>query len=85
MDFLIFLQCFFLLYRSGKGNTECPIAIADLVLLYNKFMEGQYCKGDVLSHLICTNHCTNEFFCSSAHCQVLCQTEYFKMSKTKKT
>ncbi len=48
MDFLIFLQCLFL-YRGGKGNAKCPIAIADLVLLYTKCMEGQYGKVDVLS------------------------------------
>jgi hypothetical protein len=48
MDFLIFLQRFFL-YRGGKGNAKCPIAIADLVLLYNKCMKGQYGKVDVLS------------------------------------
>jgi hypothetical protein len=41
MDFLIFLQCFFLV-RGGKGTTKCPIVIADLVLLYNKCMEGQH-------------------------------------------
>ncbi len=48
MDFLIFLQCFFQ-YRSGKGNAKRLIAIADLVLLYSKCMEGKYCKVDVLS------------------------------------
>jgi hypothetical protein len=46
MDFLIFLQCFFLA-RGGKGNTKCSIAIADLILLYNKCMEGQYGKGNI--------------------------------------
>jgi hypothetical protein len=45
MDFLIL----FFLYRGGKGQTKCPISIADLVLLYNKCMEGQYCKGDILT------------------------------------
>ncbi len=48
MDILIFLQCF-IQYRGGKGNAKCPIAVADLVLLYNKCMEGQYSKVDVLS------------------------------------
>ncbi len=56
------LACIFLLYeilngitdlqqlrRPGKGNSKCPIAIADLVMLYNKCMEGQYGKGDPLS------------------------------------
>ena len=47
MDFLIFLQCFFLV--RGKGNTKYSIAIADLILLYNKCMEGQYGKGDIFS------------------------------------
>ena len=35
-------------HRGGKGNAKCPIAIANLVLLYNKCMEGQYCMGDPL-------------------------------------
>ncbi len=49
MDFLNSLQSVFL-YRGGKGNAKCLIAIADLVLLYNKCMEpGQYGKVDVLS------------------------------------
>ncbi len=45
MDFLTL----FFLYRGGKGPTKCPISIADLVLLYTKFMEGQYCTGDILT------------------------------------
>ena len=33
-----------------KSNEKCPIAIADLVLLYNRSMEGLYKKcGDVLT------------------------------------
>ena len=48
MDFLIFSQ-FFFLYRVEKGNTKCPIAIADLLLLCIKCMEGQYGKDNVLS------------------------------------
>ena len=39
----------FFLYRGGKGQAKCPIDIADLVLLYNKCMEGQYGKGDLLT------------------------------------
>ncbi len=35
--------------KGGKGNAKCPIALADLVMLYNKCMERQYGKGDPLS------------------------------------
>ena len=38
----------FFLYRGGQGQAKCPIDVADLVLLYNKCMEGQYGKGDLL-------------------------------------
>ncbi len=39
----------FFLYRGGKGQAKCPIDIADLVLLKNKCMDGQYGKGDLLT------------------------------------
>ena len=39
----------FFLYRGGKGQAKCPLDKADLVLLYNKCMEGQYGKGDLLT------------------------------------
>ncbi len=37
----------FFLYRGGKGQAKCPIDIANLVLFYNKCMEGQYGKGEI--------------------------------------
>jgi hypothetical protein len=43
-----FLAMFFL-YRGGKGQAKRPIDIADPVLVYNKCMEGQYGKGDLLT------------------------------------
>jgi hypothetical protein len=39
---------FFCSTEAGR-DTKCPIAIADLVLLYNQCMEGQYGKGDFIS------------------------------------
>ena len=35
-------------FRGGKPNEKCPVAIADLVLLYNAAQEGLYgpCKND---------------------------------------